>query len=137
MPPLLIHCYTDAGNKDVVGEWYGKQDESIQADLLGIIDQLEGNARARTNPEIFKELEKHSSSKSCMGFYEIRVIKDGHHCRIVGLLNGNVFTMLDAFSKDEGNRYKPHCDRAVERKAELNSGRAGTRECDFSPLDAD
>ena len=115
--------------------WYRDQDNAIQADLYGILEQLEINRRARYNREIFKDLERRNSSKSCVGFHEIRGIKDTRHYRILGYLVDDIFTMLVPFVKAGDQKYKRHCDKACTRKAEIDRDQSRARDCEFPPSD--
>jgi hypothetical protein len=131
---LQFKCYLCGDGKDVIREWYLEQDTAIQGDFTGVLLQLERNRRARYNEEIFKRLEKHNSSKSCVGFYEIRFIKDGTHFRIIGFLIDDTFTMLVPLAKTNGNKYKCPCDKAARRKAAIDNDGHRPRDWEYPEI---
>jgi len=130
--PLTFRCYTDPKGRDVIRERYDARDETMQGVFLGIIENLQRKSRAVLNENIFKELKKRHASK-CVGFHEIRLDYDGHHYRVIGLLEANVFTMLWTFYKNVCPRYAVPCEQSNKRKSEILRDRRRANECTFPP----
>jgi Phage derived protein Gp49-like (DUF891) len=133
--PLTFRCYTDPQGRDVIREWYNARDEPIQGAFLAIIESLQRNSRASLNTTIFKKLEKRHASK-CVGFHEIRIDHNGHHYRIIGVLDASEFTMLWPFYKNISPRYTVPCQESTKRKLEISLDRRRANECTF-PADED
>jgi hypothetical protein len=134
---MRMRCYISSDGKDAVREWYHRQDHAIRADFAGIIEHLQQSRRARYNRHIFKELDRHNSSKNCVGLHEIRGVKDGCHYRIIGYLHGDIFTMLVPFLKTSGYIYARHCNDAATRKAEIDHDRRRSRVCEIPSSEED
>lgn len=139
--PLIFRCYTDADGRDVIQDWYHARDGQARGHIVGVILALEQNPNAWRDKEMFKQLEKKSSSKLCVGFCEILIdyydnVQNNfkHHYRIIGHLDGAIFTMLYAFYKNEGGRYGVPCRKAQERQAEIAVDRQRSRDCEFPPI---
>jgi hypothetical protein len=135
--PLTFRCYTDSDGRDVIRDWYDARDGAIQGEFVGIIENLQRKSRAALNENIFKALGKRHAS-NCIGFYEIRIDSDdGHHYRVLGTLDDNIFTMLFPFYKDDRPRYGIPCKVSNQRKLEVTRDRRRAKQCEFPPLDED
>jgi hypothetical protein len=128
--PLSLRCYTALDGRDVIREWYDAQDGIIQGDFLGVIEILENVNRARADVTLF--LQKRASSK-CLGFHEILIDRDRRHYRVIGWLEGDVFTMLYPFYKNVEPRYTVPCEQSLNRKTEIEYDRRRSRQCEFPP----
>ena len=135
--PLTFRCYIDPGGRDVIRDWYDARDAAIQGEFVGIIENLQRKSRATLNENMFKALGKRHAS-DCLGFYEILIDSDsGHHYRVLGTLEDNIFTMLFAFCKNDCPRYRIPCKMSRQRRLEVTRDRRRAEECQFPPFDED
>jgi hypothetical protein len=136
--PLILRCYNDEKDQDLIREWYAAQDEIIRGEFVGVVEILENVERAQYDPTLFKDLTKRASSK-CLGLAEILIDRDGRHYRILGFRGpgGNDFTMTFPFYKNETPKYREPCAESLRRKAEVEIDHRRSRECHFPPIDED
>jgi hypothetical protein len=132
--PLRFLCYVSRDDHDVVREWYDALDEVMQGDFVGVLEILQTNHRARSDKNLFKELDRRASSK-CRGLHEVLIDRNEQHLRVIGFLVENAFTMLVPFSKRGSPLYTGQCEEALERKTEIELDRRRARECEFPPIE--
>jgi hypothetical protein len=139
--PLIFRCYTDAKGRDVIEDWFHARDGQAQGEIAGVILTLEETPQARRDTTMLKRLEKKSTSKECIGFYEILIdyhdnihFSLKHHYRILGFLEGDVFTMLYPFYKNNNGHYNVPCRKARGRQVEIAIDGLRSRDCEFPPI---
>jgi Phage derived protein Gp49-like (DUF891) len=118
---VTFRCYISDDGVDQIRVWFDAQNDTVQADLVAVIETLEAiTNRDRWPVSCFKELENRKGSQ-CEGLVELILEADDVQYRIFGFSGprDDDFTMLLPLRKNEDPTYKRSCEEAQRRKAEV------------------
>lgn len=113
----------------MIGDWYGRQSETVQAALDVALEFLAQRPREGWRRPQFDLL-----SGKMSGIGEIRFKVDGKQYRVLGFFGPapSEFTMLVGASKKQKNYNPPDAlETAVRRMSEVRSDRRCCRVCDL------
>lgn len=118
--------YTEKDDKNLIGEWYERQEENVQAEFDTVLNILAGTEDWNRRKKEFSPLKRKHT-----GLYEIRFKIGNVRYRPVGIfsLNYREFILLMGCEKTGGN-YTPRnaFDLALDLKGMFEAGRGSIHE---------